>query len=1508
MPPQGTTPQRQLPALALLICTLLGLAGGAFAAGLKMEGSDSRSGPPPTTGALPGPLSSQRLAVDANYRLGAGDVVLINVFGEPTLSGAFEIGPGGSIALPILGQINLRGMTLAEAQDFLTQKVSTIVRRPDVTVALNELASVRKVYVTGEVMRTGALNLPFGATLPDALAAAGPGALADLRRVRLTHPGAEPVEVDCTGMRGEGPLGDQYRLEFGDTVYVPRVAEEVTVLGEVMAPGTVPVPVGRKVTVIDALRAAGGFAPGADRSMAVLLREKSEPIPIDLQRLLEQGDRTADRELQPGDVLVVHRAGTISVVGQVRAALVANAAVPVPILQALAQAGGPLPTGDLTRASIIRGGKSITVNLQAFLDKGEAPAELALRPGDVLLIPKGEPQSVLLTGALMRNGTVDLRGVPERDLLHIITLAGPVLASDLSRVTVYRGQETIVRNLKALQEQGARDQNLDLLGGDMVFVPTRTADSVLVTGQVARRGVLQITDEAERDLLRIVTLAGPDALADLSHVQVHRGGQTLVRDLKAAAEEGKLSESMPVRDGDVILVPQFEQSVMVSGAVTRVGPFRLLGREQRDLAMIVALAAPLPTADLSAVVVTRGDSRRVMNLKRYLEEGDKTQTLQLQDGDVVRVPAVEGTVLLSGALMRTGILRLYDGTDRDLGHLVLTAGPLPNANLEKVTVHRGGQSLVRNLKGLYEKGDRSQTLDLEAGDIVVVPPRELRTILVSGAVYRGGVVQVDDERRDLARLVTLAGPLPDADLTRVQVHRGEMTAVRNIKAYLDTGGLQNTLDLEEGDVVVVPRGENAITIVGAVMRSGTLQLVEEKDRDLFRVVTLAGPAPNANLTRVTVYRGDQTIVKDLKALQDRGDRSQTMTLQDGDIVKVAPFDETVIIAGAAARNGVVGLGNEASQRDLARMVLVVAPAPYADLRKISVFRGGKVLSRNVYAYLYEGDMSQTLALQDGDVVVIPLDRQTATVMGAVGRAGPVRVADPQDRDLGQILLMVGVLPTADLTRVTVRSDAGEKVYDFSGLRAEGKPTPKVDLLPGQTVFVPGLAGATVLVTGAVARAGTVELVTPQQRDLATLVTMMGPLPDADLANVTIYRKDQAIIHNVKAYLEKGDRTGTEMLQDGDRVLVPQLGAQAGILITGQVMNQGVLPQFVGAPTDLLRAVTLSVPNPQTADLTAVAVFRQGKRYVRDLQKLREEGDLSQNMALLPGDVVFVPQAEEAVVFAGELEHPGPLNVHGLKQRDLARLLPLAAPKPSARTESVTIYRKGAIFTVDYRALVEKGDLKQNLQLEPGDLVYVPPDHSSDVMVLGAMQRNGPITVREEADRDLLKIITTLGPTPIADLSRVTIFRQGAEPMYRDLKALMDDGDLSQNMKVQPGDVVMVPKMATVYIFGAVGRQGAVPVEANSTVLDAITNAGGLIGSQERVIIIRRRPDGKAEKIEVRIKDMEKGVPPEPVRVKAGDLIYVPGVNPNARNAWDVIRDLLWNISNIANTWYDLRLR
>ena len=127
------------------------------------------------------PFSSAASAPTANlgarpevsriYRLGVGDRVKISVFGESELSGALEIGAGGMLAMPLVGEIPAKGQTISDLRSVIASRLkSGYLKDPKVSV---EVVAYRPFYVHGEVRSSGEIAFKNGVTFRDAIAIAG---------------------------------------------------------------------------------------------------------------------------------------------------------------------------------------------------------------------------------------------------------------------------------------------------------------------------------------------------------------------------------------------------------------------------------------------------------------------------------------------------------------------------------------------------------------------------------------------------------------------------------------------------------------------------------------------------------------------------------------------------------------------------------------------------------------------------------------------------------------------------------------------------------------------------------------------------------------------------------------------------------------------------------------------------------------------------------------------------------------------------------------------------------------------------------------------------------------------------------------------------------------------------------------------------------------------------------------------------------------------------------------
>jgi polysaccharide export outer membrane protein len=105
------------------------------------------------------------------YTLGPGDEVRVTVFGEPDLSGEFKVGDDGSMALPLIGQIQALDRTTAELETVIVDKLSPdYVKDPNVSI---EVLTYRPFFIMGEVNKPGSYPYVSGMSVLEAVALAG---------------------------------------------------------------------------------------------------------------------------------------------------------------------------------------------------------------------------------------------------------------------------------------------------------------------------------------------------------------------------------------------------------------------------------------------------------------------------------------------------------------------------------------------------------------------------------------------------------------------------------------------------------------------------------------------------------------------------------------------------------------------------------------------------------------------------------------------------------------------------------------------------------------------------------------------------------------------------------------------------------------------------------------------------------------------------------------------------------------------------------------------------------------------------------------------------------------------------------------------------------------------------------------------------------------------------------------------------------------------------------------
>lgn len=158
------------------------------------------------------------------YRLGIGDVVMVNVWREPILSGETFVRSDGRISINLLGDVDAAGRTPMELRDEIQSALAEYIENPVVTVTLQSPTS-QKYYVVGEVKSPGEFDLITDLTLLQAIARSGGftdwASRRNLLLIRHTPQGEERVRINYDDVvRGQSEVGN-IPLKANDTLVVP---------------------------------------------------------------------------------------------------------------------------------------------------------------------------------------------------------------------------------------------------------------------------------------------------------------------------------------------------------------------------------------------------------------------------------------------------------------------------------------------------------------------------------------------------------------------------------------------------------------------------------------------------------------------------------------------------------------------------------------------------------------------------------------------------------------------------------------------------------------------------------------------------------------------------------------------------------------------------------------------------------------------------------------------------------------------------------------------------------------------------------------------------------------------------------------------------------------------------------------------------------------------------------------------------------------------------------------
>lgn len=171
------------------------------------------------------PAFQEQTVEETEYRIAPADLLTVRVWRNPELSvDSVPVLPDGTFTVPLAGTVSGKGLTSAELEDVLSERLSEYISAPEVSVIVSQVNS-KRVSVVGEVNRNGPQMLAVNSRVVDAIAAAGGFTTYANRRhvkiIRQTPEGEVEFRFNYNAFEAGRAPGTNVRLQPGDIVVVP---------------------------------------------------------------------------------------------------------------------------------------------------------------------------------------------------------------------------------------------------------------------------------------------------------------------------------------------------------------------------------------------------------------------------------------------------------------------------------------------------------------------------------------------------------------------------------------------------------------------------------------------------------------------------------------------------------------------------------------------------------------------------------------------------------------------------------------------------------------------------------------------------------------------------------------------------------------------------------------------------------------------------------------------------------------------------------------------------------------------------------------------------------------------------------------------------------------------------------------------------------------------------------------------------------------------------------------
>ncbi len=572
---------------------------------------------------------SANLATPISYRLGPGDEVIIDIWGASENTIRQTISPEGDIQVKDLGPVHLNGMTVKEANQYLQREFSKIYsgiggNEPNSQIRLT-LGDTRTIQVNimGEVSVPGTYSLSAFSTVFHALyRAGGVNKIGSLRGIKLVRNGKTIENLDVYEFIMKGKMNDDIRLQEGDVIIVNPYESLVEIVGKVKRPMYYEMK--PTETVANLLEYAGGFTGDSYKKAIRLIRKSGREHQVfNVDEMDYSVFRLDDGDLVTVDAVLDRFENKVEISGAVyRSGLYQLDGEVNTVKQLIKKAEGLRGDAFLNRVLLDREHEDlshevIAIDLNGLLNG--TVADIPLQKDDHLYIPSvndlKEEETVSIYGEVLNPGTFLYSD--KMTIEDLVVQAGGLReAAATTRVSVTRRikdpkstayssklAETFAFDIKDGLVIG--DADFYLQPFDMVQIRRSPAykvqRTVSVSGEVLFSGSYALLKKNERlsDLIKRAGGITPDAYIkggrlirrmndeerrrERDALRMARNGEgkdsisvaklaitetyTVGIDMEKALANPGSDYDVVLREGDVIYIPEFVNTVKISGSV-----------------------------------------------------------------------------------------------------------------------------------------------------------------------------------------------------------------------------------------------------------------------------------------------------------------------------------------------------------------------------------------------------------------------------------------------------------------------------------------------------------------------------------------------------------------------------------------------------------------------------------------------------------------------------------------------------------------------------------------------------------------------------------------------------------------------------------------------------------------------------------------------------------------------------------------------------------------------------